>query len=68
MYGSLHWEEKAWSETFRNHHKEVREYFASRKDYIEIDLIERNKWKVLCEFLNKEIPNTPYPKLHQSKK
>jgi len=67
MYGSIHWDEKKWSEAYHRHHAEVRENFKENKNYIEIDLRVEDKWSVLCSLLNKEKPKSPYPKMNQTK-
>lgn len=47
---------------FRQHNNEVREYFRTREnDLLEVSLDEGDGWKKICEFLNTEIPNVPFP-------
>jgi hypothetical protein len=67
IYGSLHWDKEYWTRAFTQHHNEVRNYFKNRsKDYIEISLENVNKWEILCNFLNKKIPQEPYPRKNRS--
>ncbi|WP_025007224.1 sulfotransferase family protein [Marinilabilia salmonicolor] len=55
-------DKNAWEEEFRNHHKKVLDYFANRKDdLIVFDVTNGDSWEKLCNFLNKDIPNKPFP-------
>lgn len=66
MYGSIHWDEKQWSETYHKHHEEVREHFKGNKNYLEMDLRAEDKWEDLCKFLGKNKPRSPYPKMNRT--
>ncbi|GDX52970.1 sulfotransferase family protein [Bacteroidota bacterium] len=49
-------------ETYRNHLAEVHEYFKNRpEDLLIMDLKKGDGWEKLCAFLNKEIPEIPFP-------
>lgn len=49
-------------EVYRKHNQEVLEYFKNRpNDLLVLDLKKDEKWEMLCAFLNKEIPEVPFP-------
>ena len=50
-----------WRAEFDDHCAAVRSYFASRTDYLEIDLTERPSWTPLCELVGEPVPDQPYP-------
>lgn len=52
---------------YKQHNKEVREYFKSRPgDLLEMDLADGKGWKEICEFLDQPIPRTPFPRSNKS--
>lgn len=53
---------------YDKHYSEVLNYFEGREaDLLIIDIIEEDeKWEKLCNFLDTEIPNTPFP--HENRK
>lgn len=54
--------QKRFLKKFKEHNKEVREYFTDRSnDFLEIDLGKGHGWKELCGFLGKEIPQQDFP-------
>lgn len=64
MYGSAKFDKEKYAQAFIRHHKEVLEYFKDR----ELLIMNLDKgdftWEKLCTFLNKPIPDTPYPYDH----
>lgn len=56
-----------FKQAYLRHHKEVYVYFRKRKDLLIIDFTEGEGWEELCEFLNKKIPNKPFPHEHKGK-
>lgn len=48
-------------QSYLNRNNEVRDYFRGNPNFLELDVNEDNKFEKLCGFLNKEVPNTPYP-------
>jgi Sulfotransferase domain len=53
---------------YSKHNQEVIEYFKDRPDdLIIIDFTKGDKWGKLCHFLNKEIPNDPFPHINNFK-
>ncbi len=59
-------------EVYRKHNNEVIEYFKNRpKDLLILDFTQGDNWEKLCPFLDREIPNRPFPhynKYSQSKR
>lgn len=54
--------EQVYLERYRQHYKEVTEYFKGRENsLLRIDLEKGHGWKELCDFLNVEIPTIPFP-------
>jgi hypothetical protein len=59
---------KAWLVAYRRHNSEIIEYFKSAgKDLLVID-ISRQGWQMLCEYLNKPVPSTPFPHRNKTEK
>jgi len=55
--------------TFREHHEAVRGYFRGREDFLEIDFCDKDdKWKPICGFLNKEVPDCTFPRRGRTRK
>ena len=48
-------------QSFRDHNREVVEYFAGRDDLLVMDVEKGDGWEKLCGFLGTGIPDTPYP-------
>ena len=47
---------------YERHNKEVQEYFADRPDDLMVfDLVKGEGWERLCAFLNKKVPDAPFP-------
>ncbi len=67
IFKTIRFDEKKMVLAYKKHEKDVLKYFKHRpKDLLIINLSNLDSWKVLCEFLNKEIPNTPFPHLNKS--
>lgn len=48
---------------YNTHNSKVRQYFKYRpNDLLIIDLTKENSWEGLCEFLDRDIPDVPFPK------
>jgi hypothetical protein len=65
LYGTMTYDREKFLTAYRRHHARVRDYFKDRPD----DLLEFNLcegWPRLCAFLDREIPDAPYP--HENKK
>ena len=51
------------------HIKNVREYFRDRhNDFLTMNILEGNGWDVLCPFLGKPLPQSPFPNLGGKKR
>lgn len=47
---------------YEAYNREVREYFSERpNDLLEINIFAGDDWKKLCDFLEKPVPNKPFP-------
>ncbi|MDP5018647.1 hypothetical protein FJR11_21910 [Anabaena sp. UHCC 0187] len=54
--------EEIYVNRFENHNKEVLAYFKERpSDLLILNLAKGDGWERLCPFLEKEIPNEPFP-------
>lgn len=52
----------AWATEYRRHEVVVRAYFANRPDDLLVfDVAGGDGWEPLCEFLDKPVPETPFP-------
>jgi len=67
LYGYNGFHEDKFTETYIKHEVEVREYFKNRSDLLIMNITNGDGWKELCTFLNKEIPNKPFPHRHKGK-
>ena len=47
------------------HNEEVRAYFGDSDDFLEFSIEEGDGWEKLCRFLDKPVPNVPFP--HKNK-
>lgn len=53
---------------YQRHNQEVMAYFKDRQDdLLIIDFTKGEKWEKLCQFLNKDIPEQPFPHYNQTK-
>lgn len=67
-HGVAKGQEAVYLEKYRAHYKEVESYFKDRpEDIISIDFAKGDGWPKLCNFLNKEIPNKPFPYANKGK-
>jgi hypothetical protein len=65
LYGQKDFDALIFLERYRRHNAEVREYFKDRNDLLVMDM-DRPRWSNLCSFLDKPIPNVPYPCANRS--
>jgi hypothetical protein len=55
-------DKKRWIEQFEQHNREVKEFFKGREnDLLVVDWSKGDGWPQLCSFLDKPIPNGPFP-------
>lgn len=62
LYGSDIFEHNAFSDAYDRHHQIIKEYFQGRTDFIQMDICAGDGWEKLCSFLNKDVPDKPFPK------
>lgn len=65
LYGTKDFDALVFLERYRRHNAEVKEYFKGRSDLLVMDMANPN-WSKLCAFLEKPIPNVPYPRANRS--
>lgn len=69
MFGAAHADpskneesRQVWLDTYRTHNQDIIDHFASiGKELLVMDVTAGDGWEVLCPFLEKEIPETPFP-------
>lgn len=65
-YGSCDFNEELFRRKYRDHTKEVRQFFADKQDqYLELDICAGDDWDQLCPFIGRNYPNIPFP--HKNK-
>lgn len=65
--GRLAGNEQTYLDRYRQHQKEVKEYFADRpKDLLVMNLAENDGWESLCGFLGHQIPQRHFPHANKS--
>lgn len=60
-FGNYGVDEFNWKNGFERHNKEVLEYFKGSDRFLVHSVFEGDGWEKLCKFVNKEVPNIPYP-------
>jgi hypothetical protein len=60
VYGQTHFDEEVFLNAYRKHNSEVLTYFKDRNDLLVLD-VDKDGWKELCEFLDKPVPDCPFP-------
>jgi len=58
--------EKEFISLYENHNKKVRNFFKDKDNFIEICWMKGDGWNKLCKFLDKPIPNVPFPHKYKS--
>lgn len=48
-------------QTYLDRNNKIKDYFSGNPNFLVLDINDDNKFEKLCWFLNKEVPNTPYP-------
>jgi len=67
-YGCILFDEKKFRSAYREHIRDVREYFKQRpNDLLEVDLCNGPEWDSICEFLGCETPNKAFPHMNKTK-
>jgi len=66
LWKSLIFNKEKFIQGYHKHHSKVLEYFKNREqDLLIINLDDIDKFKKLCNFLEKPIPNVEYPHLNK---
>jgi hypothetical protein len=67
LYGQKDFDADVFLKRYRRHNAEVKEYFKSRpNDLLIMDMDKGGDWNKLCKFLDKPVPNVPYPRKNSS--
>jgi Sulfotransferase domain/N-terminal domain of galactosyltransferase len=66
LYGRKDFDAQTMIGRYMRHNSEVWRYFKSRPE--SLVTIEHPRWEVLCNFLDRPIPDTPYPFLNSTPK
>ena len=63
LYGNgvLEGNEDIYLQRYKKHNNDVRDYFANRTDYLEMDLSTNDGWDKLCGFIDEPIPQKKFP-------
>ncbi len=61
-YGFSVFNGPAFRRAYLRHVKDVREHFSARPEsLLELDVFNGDGWEEICEFLDRPIPDTPFP-------
>jgi len=62
IHHALYTEHASWKDAYLAHENAVKTYFGDSPRLMELDIFERKHgWKELCAFLEKPVPEAPYP-------
>jgi hypothetical protein len=65
LYGSERFDRDGFTASYESHRRSVLDFFAERPaDLLVIDLCGGEGWEQLCPFLNKPVPDRPFPRLN----
>lgn len=64
-YGTESFEPAKLEIAFERHVRDVREYFAGRKDFLELDIAAGDGWEKLAPFLGVAVPTEAFPHEHR---
>lgn len=64
-YEDPHENKEAYISKYVNHNKEVREYFQSKSNFVEVCWENGDGWQELCSFLETETPTVDFPFLNR---
>lgn len=69
LYGAIEFEKEKFINAYNKNLKDVYYYFRNREeDLLVINICSGEGWDELCSFLNKQIPDVPFPHLNVSMK
>lgn len=66
LYRTTVYDKELLKKSFYRHHKNVFRHFYRNKNFLMMDIISGDAWEILCPFLNKSIPDEPFPHLNAS--
>lgn len=70
VYGTEFFIKEDMEKAYQSHNESVCEYFKDRENFLEFPLFEipesQDKWKLLCEFVDRPIPDVPFPWSHKT--
>ena len=61
MYGRPWFQRDAFVSVYQRHERDVREFFAGSSRFTTIDIGAGDGWQTLAGFLEKDIPDVPFP-------
>jgi hypothetical protein len=65
LYGTAAFERKTFAAAYHEHVADVEAYFRDRPyDLLVLDICAGDGWEKLCPFLDKPIPDRPFPRLN----
>lgn len=68
LYGRTDFDAQTFLQKYRQHNAEVQDYFKNRpQDLLVLNMEAGAGWPELCPFLNKPIPDQPYPVEYKTK-
>jgi hypothetical protein len=68
IFHCINYDEDYISVLYDNHFRNVEYYFKDRKqDLLVIDICGGEGWEKLCPFLNKDVPDVPFPHKNKTK-
>jgi len=63
MYGAIDYDRQRFREAYIRHVDDVNTYFEGREDdLLEFNVASGDSWPMLCRFLDKPVPDEPFPK------
>jgi Sulfotransferase domain len=54
-------DEERWGREWQDHVRRARQYFAGRRDFLEVDLTACRGWEPVCTLLDLPEPSVPFP-------
>ncbi|MDT0559388.1 sulfotransferase [Ichthyenterobacterium sp. W332] len=62
ILGDKNYNKSVYTQKYHEHLLDVKDYFKNRPDdIITLDVSQKDKWEILCSFLNKPIPSESFP-------
>ncbi len=68
LYGTVEFDAEKFAAGYDRHQREVTAYFQKRPgDLLILDVCGEGGWKSLCAFLNRPVPDAPFPRENASR-